>query len=184
MVNTEVSKGNAAWQSVSRKIMQMRDTTRNRDNTEMIKAIVPLQKAYDDLMSTYGKEMKEALGYHASAKLKLRASGLEDYYPALKVVVNEDGSETKIDNKNKPGDGYRDTATVADVMSQTGKLEIEKLNPQNVDFKWLAKKLTLGKMSIKPENVQDILKNTQKNVIDNQSHYRRHRMSHRWTRHR
>ena len=93
----------------------------------------------------------------------------------------EDGSETKIVRSASVDDMKK---IMVSTMSLTGTLELEKLNPQNVDFKLLAKKLTLGKMSIKPENVQDILKNTQKNVIDNQSHYRRHRMSHRWTRHR
>ena len=167
MINAEISKGSVAWQSVSRKIMQMRDTTRNRDNTEMIKAIVPLQKAYDNLMSTYGKEMKEALGYHASAKCDPnRFLGVGS---GMKIVVNEDGSETKIVRRESVDDMKKMKKIMVSTMSLTGTLELEKLNPQNVDFKLLAKKLTLGKMSIKPENVQDILKNTQKNVIDNQS---------------
>lgn len=163
MLDAELSKGSAAWQSISRKSDMLKpDTTRTRDNTEMDKAVAQLQKTYDGLMSTYGKEMKAALGYHASAKLSTDyESGLEDYYPALKVVVNEDGSETKIDNKNKRGYGYIETATVADVMSQTGKLEIEKLNPQNIDFKALANELTVGEMDIQPENIQEAQQSVQ-----------------------
>lgn len=163
MLDAELSKGSAAWQSISRKSDMLKpDTTRLRDNTEMAKAVTQLQKTYDSLMSTYGKEMKAALGYHASAKLRSADKvGLEVYYPALKVVVNEDGSETKIDNKNKRGDGYGETATVTDIMSQTGKLELEKLNPQNVDFKALANELTIGEKDIQLENIQDAQQSVQ-----------------------
>ena len=144
-LDAELSKGSAAWQSISRKSDMLKpDTARVRDNTEMDKAVFQLQKVYDSLMSTYGKEMKAALGYHASANNRPNYN----YFTSLKQVTNEDGTSTVYKDEFWCEDGQPFPA-----MDKTGTLEFEKLNPQNIDFKVLANELTVGETSVQPENV-------------------------------
>jgi hypothetical protein len=167
MMDAELSKGSAAWQSISRKSDMLKpDATRNRDNTEMVKAVVPLQAAYDSLMATYGKEMKAALGYHNSGWI-VRGNRSNGRY-SNKTVINEDGSTKQYEVHRREATVYPEFARkprekVQDVMQsdKTGTLEFEKLNPQNIDFKALAHELTMEKMSVQPENVQDAQQNVE-----------------------
>lgn len=167
MMDAELSKGSAAWQSISRKSDMLKpDTTRLRDNTEMAKAIIPLQKAYDGLMSTYGKEMKAALGYHASGWIVPGSRDNGRY--CNKTVINEDGSTEQYEIRRREAIVYAEYAKnprekVKDIMmsDKTGTLEFEKLNPQTVDFKALANELTMGEMDIQPENIQDAQQSVQ-----------------------
>lgn len=162
MLDAELSKGSAAWQSISRKSDMLNpDKTRTRDNTETSKAIAQLQEGYDSLMSTYGKEMKEALGYQATAEIytgQFCADG-RDREAVHKSVINEDGSRTKY---NKVYKVFSETSSIEEknilrdnILDTKGTLEIEKLNPKNIDFKTLANELTLEEMSVHPESIQD-----------------------------
>ncbi len=154
MMDAELSKGSAAWQSISRKSDMLKpDATRKRDNTEIDKAVAQLQQHYDSLMSTYGKEMKVALGYHATAKI--------GYY--LKKVMNEDGTSTV----------YDDNSYEPSVLDKTGTLEFEKLNPQNIDFKELANVVTMQELEFKEENIQEAQQSVEKTRGYNQSLNRR-----------
>ena len=153
MLDAELSKGSAAWQSISRKSDILKpDTARVRDNTEMDKAVFQLQKVYDSLMSTYGKEMKAALGYHASANNRPNYDYDDNpnHFTSLKQVTNEDGTSTSYEGYfwYKEGQPFSD-------MDKTGTLEFEKLNPQNIDFKVLANELTVGETSVQLENIQE-----------------------------
>lgn len=140
MLDADLAKGSAAWQSISRKCDMLKpDTTRVRDKTEMDKSIAQLQKAYDNLMATYGKEMKAALGYHAEATA----------HKGYKEVINEDGSVTKYEDYIGRENGK------FPILENTGKLEFERLNPQDLDIKELANSITMAGMGIQAENIQE-----------------------------
>lgn len=170
MMDAELSKGSAAWQSISRKSDMLKpDATRKRDNTEIDKAVAQLQQPYDSLMATYGKEMKDALGYHLSGWIDVKYCHNGRYN--TKTVINEDGSTKQYEIQRRNAVVYPEYdktpgERVQDVMlsDKTGTLEIEKLNPQTVDFKALANELRIGEMNIQPENIQEARQTPQTNI--------------------
>ena len=103
-INTLVTKYDAEWKNILRKLDEPTTERRNRGNSNVERFARLLLKDYNKLISTYGKEMSSALGYTyrgtsffpSKSHVAVNASGLV----GEETILNEDCSKNVVEVKS------------------------------------------------------------------------------------
>lgn len=104
LVRARLNRGEPEWETISRKFNEpTTDNSRPRGNSELDKLAKQIQQTYAQLMDTYGKDMKNALGYvylgshihqNENSEQIYFIGGYGNEYPVgIEITTNEDGSK-------------------------------------------------------------------------------------------
>ena len=92
-INTLVTKYDAEWKNILRKLDEPTTERRNRGNSNVERFASLVEKEYNQLMDTYGKEMYSALGYIYEGYLHYDLNiGRRARSEGREILINEDGS--------------------------------------------------------------------------------------------
>ena len=104
LVKAKLNGGEVEWETILRKFNEpTTDNSRSHGSSELDKLAKQVEQTYAQLMETYGKEMKAALGYtyigknvhqNENGEQMYIVGGYGDSYPmGIEVTTNEDGSK-------------------------------------------------------------------------------------------
>lgn len=104
LVKAKLNSGEAEWETIARKFGEpTTDNARKRGNSELDKFAAEVKQTYKQLVESYGKEMRAALGYvymgkdvhqNENGEQIYFIGGYGDEYPCgVEITTNEDGSK-------------------------------------------------------------------------------------------